>query len=211
MRLVIVESPYAGNVDRHIQYAREAIRDCLHRGEAPIASHLLYTQPGILVDELPSERALGMVAGQAWYAVAHAAVVYEDLGISPGMQAGIDEATRHGLPIIARSLDAWRGKECRPSSPPAPMTMLADRVATEDRVGDGTREALNDSIRELLDAPGLEDHDKLQGVFRRLRAVPSMSLVRDASFNLDNELIKARHDGFPIDVCLVRVREWIGS
>ena len=42
MRRVIVESPYAGDVERNIAYVRAAMRDCLMRGEAPLASHLLY-------------------------------------------------------------------------------------------------------------------------------------------------------------------------
>src|SRR5690606_3550939 len=42
-RLVILESPYAGNIDLNIDYARAAVRDSLSRGESPIASHLLYT------------------------------------------------------------------------------------------------------------------------------------------------------------------------
>ena len=48
MRLVIFESPYAGDVEANTEYARRCVRDSLMRGEAPIASHLLYTQPGIL-------------------------------------------------------------------------------------------------------------------------------------------------------------------
>ena len=41
MRLVIVESPYAGDVEANEEYARQCVRDSLMRGEAPIASHLL--------------------------------------------------------------------------------------------------------------------------------------------------------------------------
>lgn len=50
MILVIIESPYAGDVDRNLEYLRAAMRDCLKRGEAPFASHALYTQPGVLDD-----------------------------------------------------------------------------------------------------------------------------------------------------------------
>lgn len=46
MRRVIVESPYAGEVEANVTYARACVRDCVLRGEAPIASHLLFTQPG---------------------------------------------------------------------------------------------------------------------------------------------------------------------
>lgn len=56
MGLVIIESPYAGDVERNIEYARRRVRDSPARGEAPIASHLLYTQPGIPDDNVPSER-----------------------------------------------------------------------------------------------------------------------------------------------------------
>jgi hypothetical protein len=81
------------------------MRDCLRRGEAPFASHLLYTQPGILRDEVFEERELGINAGLAWSLAAEATVVYEDLGISPGMKKGIERAKRDGRPIEYRKLD----------------------------------------------------------------------------------------------------------
>lgn len=105
MRLVIVESPYAGDIESNVLYARRAVRDALLRGESPIASHLLYTQPGILDDSIPAERQLGIDAGLAWRAVAHASVVYADLGISGGMQYGIDAARKSGRPVEIRYLD----------------------------------------------------------------------------------------------------------
>ena len=92
MRLVIVESPYAGDIARNLAYARACMADCLARGEAPYASHLLYTQPGVLDDDKPVERAWGMAAGFAWGERADATVVYMDLGTSAGMVAGIERA-----------------------------------------------------------------------------------------------------------------------
>ena len=74
------------------------MRNCLQRGEAPFASHLLYTQPGILADEDPGERALGIDAGLAWGRAAAATVVYCDLGISKGMEQGIAAARAEGAP-----------------------------------------------------------------------------------------------------------------
>jgi hypothetical protein len=59
MKLVVVESPYAGDVTRNLEYARAAMADCLARGEAPFASHALYTQIGVLDDTKPEERKLG--------------------------------------------------------------------------------------------------------------------------------------------------------
>lgn len=104
MRRVIVESPYAGDIEKNVAYARAAIRDCLARGEAPIASHLLYTQPGVLRDELTDERQWGIDAGLAWGAVAEATVVYSDLGMSRGMKYGIEHAERSGRPVEVRSI-----------------------------------------------------------------------------------------------------------
>lgn len=105
MRLVIIESPYAGDVEANVEYARKCVRDSLARGEAPIASHLLYTQPGILDDNIASERQWGIDAGLAWRRVAEASVVYTDRGISKGMNYGIDEAIRAGVPVEYRSIE----------------------------------------------------------------------------------------------------------
>jgi len=104
MRLVIVESPYAGDIEANVEYARAAVRDSLSRGEAPIASHLLYTQPGILKDEVPEERQWGIDAGLAWRRVADATVVYVDNGISAGMEYGIKAAKDAGLPVEFRNI-----------------------------------------------------------------------------------------------------------
>lgn len=104
MRRVILESPYAGDIDANVAYARSCVRDALSRGEAPIASHLLYTQPTILRDDDPAERAWGIEAGLAWLASAEATVVYEDRGISRGMAAGIAAAERVGIPVEYRRI-----------------------------------------------------------------------------------------------------------
>lgn len=106
MRRVILESPYAGNVEANVEYARACVRDSLARNEAPIASHLLYTQPGILDDELPEERQRGIDAGLAWLAVSDGTVVYTDRGISRGMEYGISAAKSAGKPVEYRSLFA---------------------------------------------------------------------------------------------------------
>lgn len=92
MKLVIIESPFAGDVEANTLYARRCVRDSLGRGEAPIASHLLYTQPGILDDLNPVERMWGIQAGLAWRHVADGSVVYTDRGISRGMECGIERA-----------------------------------------------------------------------------------------------------------------------
>lgn len=108
MRRVYVESPYGNSdskiIERNIAYARAYLRDCLLRGEAPFASHLLYTQDGVLRDEVPEERELGMEAGFAWGWRADATVVYDDYGISVGMQKGIERAYAEKRPVEFRKL-----------------------------------------------------------------------------------------------------------
>jgi hypothetical protein len=84
VKLVIVESPFAGNVALNTEYARAALRDSLARGEAPIASHLLYTQ--VLNDLDPAEREQGISAGLARRrAPGVLPAFYIDLGWGQGM------------------------------------------------------------------------------------------------------------------------------
>lgn len=109
MKLVILESPYAGDVEANVEYARRCVRDSLSRGEAPIASHLLYTQPGILDDEVPDERTWGINAGLAWRRVADASVVYTDRGITDGMRFGIKAAEDSGISVEYRTIEAANG------------------------------------------------------------------------------------------------------
>lgn len=128
MRKVIIESPYriqktseeialesfiASNSvfsslmpaeEKHIKYARACLKDSLSRGEAPFASHLLYTQ--VLDDNNYGERCAGISAGLSWYACADACAVYIDKGISEGMEKGILVAIELNIPVEFRSLDA---------------------------------------------------------------------------------------------------------
>lgn len=110
-KLVVLETPYRGDnshetLERNIEYVKACMRDCLlNHGEFPFASHLLYTQPGILDDKSPEERNLGIEAGLAWVVHAEATVVYTDLGISEGMKLGIERARQVGRPVEYRKLN----------------------------------------------------------------------------------------------------------
>lgn len=85
MKRVLIESPLKGDYEANREYARRCMRDSLKRGEAPLASHLLYDQTGILDDRFDSDRRRGMQAGFTWGAMAELVAVYIDLGISDGM------------------------------------------------------------------------------------------------------------------------------
>ena len=92
----VIESPFsAPTIDelvRNVQYAILAVRDSLGRGEAPYASHLFYTQ--MLDDNDSVERQLGMDAGLAICQHADRTAVYVDLGVSRGMEYGIETAKK---------------------------------------------------------------------------------------------------------------------
>jgi hypothetical protein len=111
MKLVILESPYAGldsksegQIEKNVEYSRACLRDSLMRNESPLASHLLYTQPNVLDDTDPDERAIGIEAGLAWGKHAHATVVYVDRGFSRGMEQGVRRAIREGRPVHVRRI-----------------------------------------------------------------------------------------------------------
>ena len=99
---VVLESPFAGDIERNIEFARKCMRDCILRGEAPIASHLLYTQDGILNDDIEIERSLGIAMGLTWAKEADYAVFYTDNGWSSGMKDAKEFYTRIGMTCVER-------------------------------------------------------------------------------------------------------------
>lgn len=103
--LVILESPYAGNIKKNLDYARKCLKHSLSLGEAPIASHLLYTQEGVLDDDIPEERQLGIDAGLEWKRVAEKHVFYCDLGISKGMEYAFEQAKKNNIPYEMRCIN----------------------------------------------------------------------------------------------------------
>jgi hypothetical protein len=103
MKLVIIESPYAGDVKRNLLYLDYCIRDCLSRVESPIASHKMFTTA--LDDNAPAERGLGILAGLAWRAVPGVTpVFYEDLDWSSGMRAARNLYDSEGRMYVIRTL-----------------------------------------------------------------------------------------------------------
>ena len=105
MRLVIVESPYAGDVLRNEIYAEFACQDCLIQyDEAPYASHLLYTREFVLNDSIPDDRKLGINAGFAWRQVADGTVFYTDLGWSDGMELARNDCIDFTLRVLPEEL-----------------------------------------------------------------------------------------------------------
>lgn len=107
MKLTIIESRYAGEVEENVRYARMCVADSLKRGESPVAFHLLHTMDGILNDDDPAQRKWGISAGLEWTRVADQVAVYTDRGISSGMKLGIQRAEELGIPIVYRTLENY--------------------------------------------------------------------------------------------------------
>jgi len=95
-KLIYIASPYAGDVERNMEFARAACRYCIAQGHTPVAVHLLYTQ--LLNDSIPEERETGLKLGH------HVLERCDELWccgdrISAGMSAEIGEAGKLGKPI----------------------------------------------------------------------------------------------------------------
>lgn len=104
MKYVVVESPYAGDVEENLKYLRACLKDCLERGETPYASHGLLTQPGVLDDLDPEQRKWGIEAGLAWHDRADLVVFYVDRGWSGGMAAAFSRCMDRRMLCEVRTL-----------------------------------------------------------------------------------------------------------
>lgn len=106
-RLVCVESPYratdAFTLEQHKTYAEYAMQDCFKRGEAPFASHLLYTP--ILDDDCLPERLQGIEAGLLWGVHCDFVASYRDMGLSEGMRQAEEHWGKLGKRIERRTID----------------------------------------------------------------------------------------------------------
>ena len=137
---VILESPCAGTtleeVTIHQRYAHAALRDALARGEAPIASHVLWAFSGVLREVDDGDRAAGIAAGLAWLDGADYVVVYVDLGMTRGMRAGIDAALARQLTVEYRAIPdvvdqgRWWWGDC--ATLPWPEAILRQCVRAKD-------------------------------------------------------------------------------
>lgn len=95
-KLVYIASPYAGDTEVNIQFAKKACRYAVNQGMTPLAVHLLY--PQFLNDQLPSDRECGMRMGL------HVLESCDELWlcgdyISSGMEMELAAAKALGIPI----------------------------------------------------------------------------------------------------------------
>ncbi len=94
--LVYIASPYAGDIEANIAFAKEACRYAIKEGATPIAVHLLY--PQLLNDSNSPERELGLKLGLRVLKACNELWLCGKQ-ISERMQAELTEAERLGIPI----------------------------------------------------------------------------------------------------------------
>lgn len=95
-RLVYIASPYAGDIERNVAFAKAACRYAAAQGCTPVAVHLIY--PQFLDDQVPEEREAGLKMGMRVLAACDEIWLCGER-MSAGMKAEEAEAKRLGLPI----------------------------------------------------------------------------------------------------------------
>lgn len=112
-RIVQLESPFSPSngfpLEHNLRYARRALRDSIFREETPYASHLLYTQEGVLNDDVQDERDLGIQTGFRLlrHGLVSMSVVYSDFGLSRGMIDGIRVAIENDIHVQFRFINSF--------------------------------------------------------------------------------------------------------
>ena len=99
---VYVASKYAGDTRANTTEALKHCRYVIAEGCMPVASHILYAASGMLKDDDPQERELGLMFGLALLGLCDEIWVFGD--ISPGMAAEIEEAKRLHKPFIYKEV-----------------------------------------------------------------------------------------------------------
>ena len=99
---VMIESPYAGEVDKNRKYLQECIRHSISLKEAPFASHQMYTDA--LNDNNYTERTTGINAGYEWMEWVIYVIFYIDYGMSKGMHLALNKAIKLNKDIVFRKL-----------------------------------------------------------------------------------------------------------
>jgi hypothetical protein len=113
--VVVLESPYSGDIPLHIVYGQRAMADARTRGEIVLMPHLLWTQhhlaPHFYVDdwdekyEIPNGgRDVSLEQIKVLRERADKVIFYTDYGMSSGMQHGLDHCKAKGIPYETRSI-----------------------------------------------------------------------------------------------------------
>lgn len=105
-KLIYIASPYAGEIEQNVAFAKAACRYAMAEGHTPVAVHLLY--PQFLDDGDPAQRAAGLAMGHRVLEACQELWVCGDC-ISTGMAHEITEAEKLGIPIREVSAEQIQG------------------------------------------------------------------------------------------------------
>ncbi len=112
--VVFLESPYSGHIDRNVRYLLLCGLDSYQRGEMPTSSHGTMTmhptkRDFFVPDDKPKwdvfTRKGGIDRAQSLRHICSKVVFYIDMGLSPGMRAGLKYCKTHNIPVEIRKLD----------------------------------------------------------------------------------------------------------
>lgn len=95
-KIVYIASPYAGDVEGNVEFAKAACRLAMAQGSTPVAAHLLY--PQMLDDTVPEQRELGVRLGLKLLEVCSELWLCGSR-ISSGMQEELKAAWKYGIPV----------------------------------------------------------------------------------------------------------------
>ena len=95
MKRIYVASPYAGDIEKNTEFAKNACRFVMNQGHAFFCPHLLY--PNILDENNHKERQLGLDMGLVMLESCDELWCFGER-ISHGMMAEIEEAEKLGIP-----------------------------------------------------------------------------------------------------------------
>jgi hypothetical protein len=113
--VVVLESPYSGDIPLHVVYGQRVMTDSRSRGEIVIMPHMLWTQhhlaPHSYVDdwdekyEVPNGgREVSLEQIKVLRERADKVIFYTDYGMSSGMQHGLDHCKERNIPYEMRTI-----------------------------------------------------------------------------------------------------------
>lgn len=129
MKLVYICSPYAGDIETNIRFAKDACLYAAEHGCAPVAVHLIY--PQILDDSIPAQRVIGIQMGLRVLASCDELWICGSR-ISHGMSCEIAEAEQLGVLIRRISTEQIQGRCRMKYNDPEERTVMPEETPSSD-------------------------------------------------------------------------------
>lgn len=187
MRTIVLESPYSGNIERNVFYARLCTLDSIKRGEAPVTPHLLYPtltkdvegmmRSGFIHDDSessPLSRTQAFERIEALRRRLDATVFYVDLGYSGGMTIAKGNCVSGGTAFEERSLPEFERlmKEYDEKYDPPTKLKVKDEVPSSmEEINRIHKERVADTKRDL-------EIDARYAAYDAIRARPTEEEMR---------------------------------